>query len=215
MYATELAAESATYMRPSFWPTTHDILPPYLQYGGPTAWKTRAALAATLVPTYGIYAGYELVEDVARPGVEEQIDNEKYELKDRRWSDYEEGGPKAGQSLAPYLSAINQIRRDHPCLHWLRNLHLHHVDDENVMAFSKRRDVGGRDDVILVVANLDPHATRETQVHLDMAALGLRQDESFVAQDLISGASWHWGEHNFVRLGPDSEPVHIIHIRRL
>ena len=214
-YATELAAESATYMRPSFWPTTHDILPPYLQYGGPTAWKTRAALAATLVPTYGIYAGYELVEDVARPGVEEQIDNEKYELKDRRWSDYEEGGPKAGQSLAPYLSAINQIRRDHPCLHWLRNLHLHHVDDENVMAFSKRRDVGGRDDVILVVANLDPHATRETQVHLDMAALGLRQDESFVAQDLISGASWHWGEHNFVRLGPDSEPVHIIHIRRL
>ena len=83
------------------------------------------------------------------------------------------------------------------------------------MAFSKRRDVGGRDDVILVVANLDPHATRETQVHLDMAALGLRQNDSFIAQDLISGASWHWGEHNFVRLGPDSEPVHIIHIRRL
>lgn len=214
-YATELAAESATYMRPSFWPTTHDILPPYLQYGGPTAWKVRAALAATLVPTYGIYAGYELVEDVARPGVEEQIDNEKYELKDRQWSDYEPGGPKAGQSLAPYLSTINQIRRDHLCLHWLRNLHLHHVDDENVMAFSKRRNVDGRDDVILVVANLDPHTTRETQVHLDMTALGLRQDDSFVAQDLISGASWHWGEHNFIRLGPDSEPVHIIHVRRL
>jgi len=59
-YVTELAGEAATYMRPSFWPTTHDILPPYLQYGGPTAWKVRAALAATLVPTYGIYAGYEL-----------------------------------------------------------------------------------------------------------------------------------------------------------
>lgn len=214
-YATELAGTSATYMRPSFWPTTHDILPPYLQYGGPTAWKVRAAIAATLVPTYGIYAGYELVEDVARPGAQEQIDSEKYELKDRRWSDYEDGGPRAGQSLAPYLSAINQIRRDHPCLHWLRNLHLHHVDDENIVAFSKRRHEDGRDDVILVVANLDPHATRESQVHLDMAALGLAAGDSFVAHDLISGASWRWGEHNYVRLGPDSEPVHIIHVRRL
>jgi starch synthase (maltosyl-transferring) len=219
-YVTELAGEAATYMRPSFWPTTHDILPPYLQYGGPTAWKVRAALAATLVPTYGIYAGYELVEDVARPGVEEQIDNEKYQLRDRRWADYEDGGPKAGQSLAPYLKQINEIRRAHPSLHWLRNIHLHHADDENVMAFSKRRNVGGvndmdgTDDIILVVANLDPHATRETNVHLNMAALGLKPGDSFVAHDLITGASWHWGDDNYVRLGPDGEPVHIIHIRR-
>ena len=215
-YVAELAGEAASYMRPSFWPTTHDILTPYLQYGGPAAWKLRAALAATLVPTYGIYAGYELVEHVARPGVEEQIDSEKYELKDRHWADYEEAGSKAGQSLAPYLTAINEIRREHPCLHWLRNVHLHHVDDENVMAFSKRRlDVKtGREDTILVVANLDPHATRETHVHLDMAAIGLGQGDSFIAHDLITGDSWHWGEHNFVRLGPDGEPVHIIHIRR-
>jgi starch synthase (maltosyl-transferring) len=214
-YVTELAGEAATYMRPSFWPTTHDILTPYMQEGGRTAWKLRAALAATLVPTYGIYAGYELVEDVARPGVEEQIDNEKYQLKDRHWSDYDDTGPKAGESLAPYLTTINGIRRAHPCLHWLRNLHLHHVDDENVMAFSKRRNVDDTQDVILVVANLDPHATRETYVHLDLAAIGLGDGESFVAHDLITGAAWHWGEHNFVRLGPDSEPVHIIDIRRL
>ena len=216
-YITGLAGEAASYMRPSFWPTTHDILTPYLQYGGPTAWKLRAALAATLVPTYGIYAGYELVEHVARPGVEEQIDNEKYQLKDRHWADYQDGGPKAGQSLEPYLKAINEIRRAHPSLHWLRNVRLHHVDDENVMAFSKRRtfdDRAGSDDTILVVANLDPHATRETNVHLDMGALGLGHGDTFVAHDLITGASWHWGEHNFVRLGPDGEPVHIIHIRR-
>jgi starch synthase (maltosyl-transferring) len=213
-YITELTGEAATYMRPSFWPTTHDILPPYLQYGGPTAWKLRAAVAATMVPTYGIYAGYELVEHVARPGVEEQIDNEKYQLKDRHWSDYEDGGPKAGQSLAPYLKTLNEIRRAHPCLHWLRNLHLHHVDDENVMAFSKRRSIDGRDDVILVVANLDPHATRETTVHLDMPALGLGQGDTFIAHDLVTGAKWQWGQTNFVRLGPEGEPVHIIHIRR-
>ena len=213
-YITELTGEAATYMRPSFWPTTHDILTPYMQYGGPTAWKVRAALAATMVPTYGIYAGYELVEHVARPGVEEQIDNEKYQLKDRRWSDYEEGGPKAGQSLAPYLKTLNEIRRAHPSLHWLRNLHLHHADDENVMAFSKRRSVDGRDDVIIVVANVDPHATRETNVHLDMEALGLRNGDTFIAHDLITGAQWQWGQDNFVRLGPDVEPVHIIHVRR-
>jgi len=82
------------------------------------------------------------------------------------------------------------------------------------MAFSKRRNVNGRDDTILVVANLDPHATRETTVHLDMPALGLNAGETFVAHDLITGASWHWSEDNFVRLGPDGEPVHIIHIRR-
>jgi len=213
-YITELTGEVATYMRPAFWPTTHDILTPYMQYGGPTAWKLRAALAATLVPSYGIYAGYELVENVARPGHEEQIDNEKYELKDRHWSDYEAGGPKAGQSLAPYLKALNEIRHGHPSLHWLRNLHLHHVEDENVMAFSKRRKVDGRYDIILVVANLDPHATRETNVHLNMPALGLAPGDTFVAHDLITGASWQWGEHNFVRLGPDGEPVHIIHVRR-
>jgi starch synthase (maltosyl-transferring) len=213
-YITELTGEAATYMRPSFWPTTHDILTPFLQYGGPTAWKLRAALAATMVPTYGIYAGYELVEHVARPDVEEQIDNEKYQLKDRHWSDYEEGGPKAGQSLAPYLKRLNEIRRAHPSLHWLRNLHLHHVDDENVMAFSKRRKVNGRDDIILVVANLDPHATRETNVHLDMQALGLGHGDTFIAHDLVTGAQWQWGQDNFVRLGPDGEPVHIIHIRR-
>jgi starch synthase (maltosyl-transferring) len=56
------------------------------------------------VPTYGIYTGYELMECVARPGVEEQIDNEKYEYKNRHWEDYEPGGPKEGQSLAPYLT---------------------------------------------------------------------------------------------------------------
>ena len=95
-YCQELARDSAHYMRPSFWPTTHDILTPYMTNGGPAAWKVRAALAATLVPTYGIYAGYELMESEPRPGAQEQIDNEKYEFKNRHWEDYEQYGSKAG-----------------------------------------------------------------------------------------------------------------------
>jgi starch synthase (maltosyl-transferring) len=219
-YVRELSGPAAAYMRPSFWPTTHDILTPYMQFGGPTAWKLRAALAATLVPTYGIYAGYELVEHVARPGVEEQIDNEKYQFKNRHWEDYEPGGAKEGQSLAGYLTLLNQIRREHPSLHWLRNITFHPVDDENIMAFSKRHLQRGTDgevlseDLVVVVANLDPHSTRESTVHLDMPALGLDWHDGMAAEDLITGASWHWGEHVYVRLGPETEPVHIVAIRR-
>src|SRR5918994_622403 len=168
-YLTELSGEAAAYMRPSFWPTTHDILTPYMQFGGPAAWKLRAALAATLVPTYGIYAGYELMEHVARPGAEEQIDNEKYEYKNRRWEDDEPGGAREGRTLAGYLTRLNEIRRSHPALHRLRDIRFHHVDDENFLAFSKRRRLpDGTDDVVLVVANLDPHSTRATTLRLDM-----------------------------------------------
>ncbi|HEX2705027.1 MAG TPA: alpha-1,4-glucan--maltose-1-phosphate maltosyltransferase [Candidatus Lustribacter sp.] len=215
-YARELSGDAASYMRPSFWPTTHDILTPYLQYGGPIAWKLRAALAGTLVPTYGIYSGYELMECVARPGVEEQIDNEKYQYKYRPWSAYEPGGAKHARSLAPYLTRINEIRRAHPALHWLRNLTFHHVEDENLMCFSKSRWVGGADgyrDTVIVVANLDPHATRDSRVHLDMAALQMSWHDQFVVQDLITDATWSWAEHNYVRLGPETEPVHILAVR--
>jgi starch synthase (maltosyl-transferring) len=215
-YCRELATETAAYMRPSFWPTTHDILTPYMQFGGPAAWKLRAALAALLVPSYGIYAGYELIEHVARPGVEEQIDNEKYQYKDRHWADYEPGGPKEGQSLAPYLTRLNRIRREHPALHWLRNLSFHAADDENVLVFSKRWvSPDGHEDTIVVAANLDPHSTRETMVHLDLPVLGMDYGQEFVAHDLITDDSWRWGQHNYVRLGPEVEPVHVLAARRI
>jgi starch synthase (maltosyl-transferring) len=218
-YVEELAGDAAAYMRPSFWPTTHDILTPYMQFGGPAAWKLRAALAATLVPTYGIYTGYELMEHVARPGAEEQLDNEKYEYKNRHWEDYEPGGSREGQTLAPYLTRLNQIRREHPSLLWLRNITFHHVDDPTVLAFSKRRpmrDAEGNewDDIILVVANTDPHSTRTTMVRLDMHALGFGDNDSFRAHDLVTDQTWSWYRDNTVILGPSSEPVHIIHVTR-
>ncbi len=215
-YLKELSGDAAAYMRPSFWPTTHDILTPYMQYGGPTAWMVRAALAATLVPTYGIYAGYELMEHVARQGAEEQVDNEKYEYKDRRWQDYEAGGSLEGQSLSGYLTMLNTIRKAHPALRWLRNISFHTSEDENVIVFSKTRaGADGRRDTILVVANLDPHSTRATWVHLDMPALGLGWADQFRARDLVSEQTWIWQEHSFVRLGPETHPVHIIEVRSI
>ncbi len=220
-YLTELSGDAAAYMRPSFWPTTHDILTPFMQYGGPTAFKLRAALAATLVPTYGIYAGYEHCEHVARPGSEEQIDNEKYEYKNRRWDlDGPDGGTgeAAGRpNLAPYLRTLNAARRDHPSLRWLRNISFHSADDENILVYSKRgggAHDGSDQDTVIAVVNLDPHSLRETTINLNMPALGLEWHEAFIAHDLISGEQWNWGSRNYVRLGVGAEPVHLIHVRR-
>ncbi|NYF97307.1 maltotransferase domain-containing protein [Janibacter cremeus] len=209
-YGAEVSGEAAAYMRPSFWPTTHDILTPYMQFGGPAAWKVRAALAATMVPTWGVYSGYELMEHVARPGSEEQIDNEKYEYKDRRWDEVAE----SGESLTGWLTMLNTIRREHPSLQLLRNLTFHHVDDENLIAYSRSRVLAdGSQDLVIVVANLDPHGTRSSTLRLDMGALGLAWDATLQVTDLVTGAHWEWGEANYVRLGSEGEPVHIVSVR--
>ncbi|MFP5335606.1 MAG: alpha-1,4-glucan--maltose-1-phosphate maltosyltransferase [Actinomycetes bacterium] len=213
-YLTELSHETADYMRPSFWPTTHDILTPYMQYGGPGAFRLRAVLAATMVPTWGIYSGYELVENVARPGAEEQIDNEKYEFKPRDWA----GALEQGRSLAPLLTRLNAIRRAHPALQRLRGAVVHRTDDDQILAYSRRvpaeHSPTGVEDTVLTVVLLDPHSTRETMMHLDMPALGLDWQDTFVAHDLLGEQTWSWGEHVYVRLDPE-HPAHVVHVRRL
>ncbi|WP_114422146.1 alpha-1,4-glucan--maltose-1-phosphate maltosyltransferase [Nocardioides houyundeii] len=205
-YLREVSHESDHVMRPNFFVNTPDILPAFLQYGGPAAFKIRAALAATGSPSWGVYAGYELYEHVAvKPGSEEYLDSEKYQIRIRDW----EGAEREGRTLAPYLRQLNEIRRAHPALQLLRNISIHSSDDENVLVFSKRRD----DDVVLVVINLDPHATRETMVHLDMPALGLGWHDSFIASDDLTGDEWSWSQHNYVRLDPGYQPAHIITVR--
>ncbi len=119
-----------------------------------------------------MYAGYELFENVARPGAEENIDNEKYEYKPRDWA----GAEKEGRSLALYLGILNEIRNAHPALGQLRNIRFHWSDDDAVLVYSKHLDgrftPDGRDDTIIVVANVDPHSVRETTVHLDSPPSG-------------------------------------------
>jgi starch synthase (maltosyl-transferring) len=213
-YATELR-DSATYMRPNFFVNTPDILHASLQYGGPPIFKIRAVLASMLSPTWGVYAGYELYEHVAlRPGSEEYLDSEKYQYRPRDWAAYSPGGPREGETLAPYLTRLNEIRRAHPALHLLRNLRFHHTDDPDVLAFSKQATAGGEDDTVIVVVNLDPHGPRETKVWLDMPALGFDWHETFSAHDEISGQSFRWGHSNYVRLDPAVEPAHVLSVRR-
>jgi len=212
-FLTSIAGDSADYLRPNLFVNTPDILTEYLQYGGRPAYKIRAAIAATAGPSYGVYAGFELYENVARPGSEENIDNEKYEYKTRDWA----GAEAAGDSLAPYLRRLNEIRRDHPSLRQLRNLSVHWSDDDAILVYSKHLDTGltpdGRADTILVVANVDPHSVRQTMIHLDTRLWGVRPGEPYDVEDLITGARWTWSDHNFVRLDAFSEPVHILHVK--
>jgi starch synthase (maltosyl-transferring) len=214
-YATELR-DAAHYMRPNFFVNTPDILHAYLQYGGPAAFRIRAVLASMLSPTWGVYAGYELYEHVAlRPGSEEYFDSEKYQYRPRDWAAYEPGGSREGQSLAPYLTRLNAVRREHPALRRLRNLQFHQVDNPDVIAFSKREQTpDGGDDTVIVVVNLDPHGARETVLSLDMPALGFDWHETFAAHDELSGQTYRWGQHNYVRLDPFVEPAHIVSVRR-
>ncbi len=201
-YLTELSHHSSAFLRPNFFVNTPDILHEYLQYGGPAAFKIRATLAATGSPSWGVYAGFELFEHVAvRPGSEEYLDSEKYQLKVRDWS--------SEFSLAPYLTLLNKMRNEHPALHLLRNLQVHASDDAAITCFSK---VHG-DDKVIVVVNVDPHAARETTVHLNMPALGMDWADRFVVHDEVSGQDWTWGESNYVRLDPHHEPAHILTVR--
>ena len=208
-----ISHETADFMRPNLFVNTPDILTEYLQYGGRPAYKIRAALAATAGASYGVYAGYELVENVARPGSEENIDNEKYEYKLRDW----DGAASAGTTLAPYLTRLNEIRRAHPALRQLRNLTIHWSDDDAILVYVKHLPAAlsptGQADTIIVVSNVDPHSTRQTTVHIDSSVFGIPRGHDYAVEDLITGAQWTWNQDNFVRLDAFDEPVHILHVK--
>jgi starch synthase (maltosyl-transferring) len=208
-----VADDTADFLRPNLFVNTPDILTEYLQFGGRPAYKVRAAIAATAAPTYGVYAGYELFENVARPGAEENLDNEKYEYKLRDW----EGAEAEGASLAPYLRRLNEIRRAHPALRQLRDFSAHWSDDDAILVYSKHLEAAlsptGEADTIVVVANVDPHSVRETTVHLDTRIWGVEPGTPYEVEDLVTGARWTWTDHNYVRLDAFAEPVHILHVK--
>lgn len=218
-YFTEVSRETPAFFRPNFFVNTPDILTEYLQYGGPAAFKIRAVLASLASPLWGVYSGYELYEHVARPGAEEYIDNEKFEYRPRDYA----AAAAQGRSLAPFLTRLNEIRRAHPALGDLENLTIHTSTDPATIVFSKHKDGLGEDgsdkDTLIVVVNVDPHSARECTVSLNLEALGLgmrgrNEDATFWVDDLITGQSWQWGAHNYVRLDAHVEPAHILSVRR-
>ena len=204
-YLEELAhGPKADFMRPNFWPNTHDILSGPLRNGPPAAFKQRLVLAATMSPSYGIYSGYELVENEPMSDAnEEYCFPEKYEIKTRDWD--------APHSLAPFITQVNRIRRRHPALQRLRNIHFHDTTNEQVMAYSKHTD--DRSDVVLVVVNLDPFDTQDCVVTLDLGLLGLPWDAPYEAFDELTGQTFEWrGPQPYIRLEAN-QAAHICSLR--
>jgi starch synthase (maltosyl-transferring) len=211
-FLVQVSDDWSAFYRPNLFVNTPDILTAYLQFGGVAAYKIRATLAATAAPIWGVYSGFELFEDVARPGSEENIDNEKFEYRPRDFDKAE----KMGVSLSPYLTELNRIRSEHPALRQLRNLDVHWSDDDSILVYSKYLDgrfTGtGTSDGILIVANVDPHSVRETMVHLDPTKFGLEPGAAFDVVDQLSGQRFTWSEHNYVRLDAFIQPVHVLSV---
>ncbi|MBF5030943.1 DUF3416 domain-containing protein [Micromonospora sp. ANENR4] len=206
-YCEELVA-SVDWMRPNFWPNTPDILHSSLQHGGPPMFKIRAVLAALLSPSWGMYAGFELFEHVARPGAEEYLDNEKYELRPRDW----DAALTQGRSLAPFITTLNRVRRDNPALHRLRNLRFHDIDNPALLCWSKHDPETGN--TVIVVCSFDSREVQWGNTTLDMPALGLDWHERFTVRDELTGAEYDWGQRNAVRLDPYLQPAHVLTVRR-
>ncbi|MBB5130306.1 starch synthase (maltosyl-transferring), partial [Streptomyces albaduncus] len=129
-----------------------------------------------------------------------------YQLKPRDW----ETAEREGRTIAPLITRLNTIRREHPALHGLRNLRFHGTDNDRVIAYSKRSGF----DVVLVVANLDPRHPQQATVYLDMPQLGLEWHESVPVRDELTGETYQWGSANYVRLEPGRAPAHVLHVRR-
>ncbi|MGI9199255.1 MAG: maltotransferase domain-containing protein [Candidatus Nanopelagicaceae bacterium] len=203
-YGNEVAHHTSSFFRPNFWVNTPDILPYHLQSGKPAMFALRAVLAATLTPSWGMYAGFELYE--SKPlaeGKEEYLDSEKYQIKIRDW----DGSAKKGLSLAPFIAKLNQIRHENIALQRLRNLYFHHTDSAAILAYSKREG----QNLILVVVNLDPDNTQETTVHWNMDLLGFNA-ENFKVIDLMDEKTYDWSPHTFVRLQPSRPVGKVAHI---
>jgi starch synthase (maltosyl-transferring) len=204
-YLTELTQSGMEeYFRPNFFTNTPDILTEILQRGGLPAFKMRLVLAATLSPAYGIYSGFELCENEAVPGTEEYLNSEKYEIKVRDWN-------RPG-NIRELVALVNRVRNENPALHELTNLRFLPSDNDQILFYAKAtRDFSN---VILVAVNLDPFGWHECTVTVPPEAIGTATGESYDVMDLLTGAVYTWGEHNYVRLDPHLEPAHILRIVR-
>ena len=77
-----------------------------------------------------------------KPGSEEYLNSEKYEIKS--WD------LQSPSSLKPLITQLNQIRRENKALQSNQRLHFHATDNPQLICYSKRKqwrqpDTGGRE----------------------------------------------------------------------
>jgi starch synthase (maltosyl-transferring) len=205
-YAIELY-DAARYMRPNFFVNTPDILHASLVHGGRAMFAIRAVLAATLAPSWGVYSGYELFENVpVREGSEEYLNSEKYQLRPRDFVTPAE----RGQSLEPFITQLNEIRRTHPALQHLSGLAFHAIDNDALLCFSRRDDETG--DTLLTVVALESRGVFWGHLDLTMPELGLGWDDHFEGVDLTTGERFPLHRYATIRLEPTAACAHIFEV---
>lgn len=210
-YLLETNGNDGYYQHNTFWPTTPDILTAYVRDNGIAGHAVRAVLAAMGSPSWGIYNGYELIENRQRPGFEEQIDNEKYEIKVRDWKEADKYG------IAELLGSLNEIRRNHPATRSYHNLTVLPTSDPSILAFARHTPAAltgtGQADTLIVVVNLDGYNTHQSTVHIELPELGLPTDRAVTVRDELTGREFQWGWDNFVSLAPWADVAHILSVQ--
>jgi starch synthase (maltosyl-transferring) len=213
-YLNELAHSSSAFFRPNLWVSTPDILVPYLQFGGVPGHQIRAAIAALAGSSWGMYAGYELVEATARPGADEHIDSEKYEYKPRDWA----AADKARTTIAPFITKLNEIRKSHPAIGQIRNLETHNTSHDSLFVFTKHlsaeTSTTGKADTLIVIVNLDPKNVSDGEIQLDLWKLDLPYEVPFKVTDLMTGESRSISAKSYVRIDPTEQPVMVLRVDR-
>jgi starch synthase (maltosyl-transferring) len=236
-YLEELAASPmAEYYRGNLFANTPDILNEYLVTGGRPAFRARLLLAATLLPLYGIYSGFELLENVPlREGSEEYLHSEKYQIRPRDFD--------APENINADIKLLNAVRREHRALQLYTNLSFHKSENETILFYRKAASepivqwtgsdqptpvpakalaaIRGAeqneplDADILVAVNTDPVSPQWTYVHVPIEDMGIDPDESYIVHDLLTGARYTWrGARNYVRLDPAEQPGHLLLVER-
>ena len=207
-YLEETNGDGGFYQHNTFWPSTPDIMTAYLRDNGIAGHAVRAVLAAMGSPSWGIYNGYELIENKQRPGFEEQIDNEKYEVKVRDWDEADKYG------ISELLTSLNKIRSEHPACRSYHNLHILPSDDAGVVAFLRQTPAEltgtGKPDTVIVVVNLDGHNTHQSIVHIELPDFGFATDKPLKVRDELTGREFDWGWDNYVSLAPWADVAHVL-----
>ena len=206
-YLETTNGDDGYYQHNTFWPTTPDILTAYVRDNGIAGHAVRAVLAAMGSPSWGIYNGFELIENKQRPGFEEQIDNEKYEVKVRDWSAADKYG------IAELLTNLNRVRREHPKAFSYHNLTVLESSDPNILAFARHTpaELTGTDkpETLIVVVNLDGHEAHQAMVHLELPDYDIDPKWGAHIHDELTGRDFAWSWDNFVSLAPWADVAHI------
>jgi starch synthase (maltosyl-transferring) len=199
-YLIELTAyPERDFYRPNFFVNTPDILPYHLQSGETWMFKSRAALAATLSSSYGIYNGFELLEHDPIPGKEEYLDSEKYEIKVRDWD--QPGNIKS------YIRDLNRARRENAALQQTSQLRFIPIDDGNVIGFVKESVDHSNTVVAAIALSRDVHEFWFPLGDVEVDVAGERRHVAAV-ENVITGERYplEWGGMR-LRIDPARDPA--------